>query len=301
MNKINKSTNNFAKNISLALFITLTIFVAEIVGGILSNSLALISDAYHMLIDISSLLISLGAFKIAKRELTLNKTYGYHRTEIIAAFFNSITLIFLAFYIFFQSYLRFVHPEEIHIKLMLLVAFIGLVANLIALFFLHKQAQENLNVKGAFLHILGDTLSSFGVIIGGIIIYFTQLFIVDAFISLIIGFMILYSALNLFKETMHILLEGTPSHLDVNQIIEKVKSINGVKEIHEIHIWTITSDMNALSCHLLVEEQPLSKSNEIMIAVNNLLKNEFKIKHTTLQLESKINTANCTCELNSLI
>lgn len=291
-----KSTNNMWK----ALFITLIIALAEIVGGILSNSLALISDAWHMITDITSLVISLWAFQIAKRELTLKKTFGYHRTEIIAALFNGIFLVFLVFYILHQSYLRFISPQQINTKIMFLVAVIGLIANIISISFLHKDSKENLNSKGAFLHILGDAVSSVGVIIGSVIIYWTKLFIIDAFISLIIGMLILYSAINLIAEAIHILLEGVPKHLSIDEITEEVKIIEGVEEIHDVHIWTITSGIYALSGHLLVEEQPLSKSNEILNEVTELLKKDFNICHTTLQLESTLNNGKCYCEFKRI-
>lgn len=291
-----KSTNNMWK----ALFITLIIALAEIIGGILSNSLALISDAWHMITDASSLFISLVAFQIAKKEFTLKKTFGYHRTEIIAALFNGIFVILLAIYIFYQAYLRLLNPPEVQTTIMLIIALIGLTANIISMSFLHKDIKENLNVKGAFLHILGDTLSSLGVIIGAVIIYFTKLFIVDVFISFIIGIITFYSAINLIAEAIHILLEGVPKHLSIDEITEEVKVIEGVKEIHDVHIWTITSGIYALSGHLLVEEQPLSKSNEILNKVTELLKKDFNICHTTLQLESTLNNGKCYCEFKRI-
>lgn len=271
--------------LKMALVIVLVIMVAEVIGGILSNSLALLGDAGHMLVDALALGLSLFAITLAGRPATLSRTFGYHRVEILAALINGVTLVLVSLYIFYEAYQRFLDPPVVNASLMLLVASIGLVANLAGLLLLRKVSRNNLNIKGAFWHIIGDTISSVGVIIAGIIISVTGWGIVDPIIAVFIGGIILWGAVRLVRKSSDILMEAVPEHVRVDEVIEAIQNVPGVEEVHDIHIWTITSGIHAMSAHLLIEDQRVSASSEIVDAVNNELSRNFDINHTTLQLE----------------
>jgi len=274
-----------SSRLKIALVIVSVIMVAEVIGGILSNSLALLGDAGHMLVDALALGLSLFAITIAQRPATLSKTFGYHRVEIMAALANGTILALVSIYIFYEAYQRFLEPPAVHAPLMLVIASIGLVANLIGLLLLRRASHENLNVKAAFWHILGDTISSVGVIVAGIVISVTGWGIIDPLIAVFIGCIILWGAVRLVKESVDILLEAVPRHLDTEEVIETMKKVPGVEEVHDIHLWTITSGIYALSAHLLIEDQQVSMSGQIVDRVNRDLSHHFGITHTTLQLE----------------
>lgn len=278
-------TSKGSSRLRIALVIVLVIMVVEVIGGILSNSLALLGDAGHMLVDALALGLSLFALAIARRPATLTKTYGYHRVEIMAALANGVTLVLVAVYIFYEAYQRFLEPPMIQAPLMLLVASIGLVANLAGIWLLRGVSHGNLNIKAAFWHIVGDTISSVGVIVAGVIISVTGWGVVDPIIAVFIGCIILWGAVRLVRESVDILLEAAPKHIQVDKVIETIKNVSGVEDVHDIHIWTITSGIHALSTHLLIDDQMVSRSAEIVEAVNQDLAQQFDIAHTTLQLE----------------
>ena len=274
-----------SQRLKIVLVIIVVIMVAEVIGGILSNSLALLGDAGHMLVDALALGMSLFAIRIARRPATATKTYGYYRVEIMAALANGIALALVAAYIFYEAYHRFLDPPTVQTTLMLVVATIGLIANLIGIQLLRGVSHGSLNIKAAFWHILGDTLSSVGVIVAGIIISITGWGIVDPIIAVFIGSIILWGAVRLVRESADILLEAVPKHIQMDRVIEMIKNIPGVEDVHDIHIWTITSGIHALSAHLLIEDQTVSRSAEIAETVNKDLAKHFNITHTTLQLE----------------
>ena len=274
-----------SRPLKIALAIVLVVMVAEVIGGILSNSLALLSDAGHMLVDALALGLSLFAITIAKRPATLTKTYGYHRVEIMAALANGTTLILVSLYIFYEAYQRFLDPPLIQTPLMLLVATIGLIANLAGMLLLRRVSRGNLNIKAAFWHIVGDTISSVGVIVAGIIILVSGWYVADSIIAVFIGGIILWGAVRLVRQSVDILLEAVPRHIQVEKVIRMIKKVPGVEDVHDVHVWTITSGMHALSSHLTIEDQMVSRSAEIVDAVNENLARSFKITHTTLQLE----------------
>lgn len=281
-----------SRPLKIALVIVLVVMVAEVIGGLLSNSLALLGDAGHMLVDALALGLSLFAMTIARRPATSTRTYGYHRVEIMAALVNGTTLVLLSIYIFYEAYQRFLAPPSIRAPLMLGVAVIGLVVNLGGILLLKKVRRRNLNIRAAFWHIIGDTISSAGVIVGGIIIAVTGWHIADPIIAVFIGCIILWGAIRLVRKSVDILLEAVPRHIQVNKVIEMIKNVPGVKEVHDIHVWTITSGIHALSAHLLIEDQLVSKSGEVLEAINQGLANHFNITHTTLQLECE-KSENC--------
>ena len=285
--EISHLTSEGRHPLKITLGIILVVMVAEIIGGTLSGSLALLGDAGHMLVDALALGLALFAITIARRPATPSKTYGYHRVEIMVALANGVTLALVAAYIFYEAYQRFLAPPIVQTPLMLLVATFGLVANLAGMFLLRRARHGSLNMKAAFWHIAGDTISSVGVIIGGIIIAVTGWYIVDPIIAVFIGGIILWGAVRIVRESADILLEAVPRHVEVDRVIETIKNISGVKEVHDIHIWTITSGMRALSAHLIIEDQIVSRSAEVVRAINRDLAEYFNIRHTTLQLECK--------------
>jgi len=297
-NETNLLTSLGNRSLKIVLAIVLVVMVAEIVGGILSGSLALLGDAGHMLVDALALGLALFASVIARRPATPTKTFGYHRAEIMAALANGTTLVLVSIYIFYEAYQRFLEPPHIQAPLMLLVASIGLVANLAGIFILRKARHTNLNIKAAFWHIAGDTISSFGVIIGGVIIYMTGWYIVDPIIAVIIGCIILWGAVRIVRESTDVLLEAVPKHIDVDKVIETIKSVSGVEDVHDIHIWTITSGIHALSAHLVIEDQMVSRSTEIVATINQDLARYFNMAHTTLQLECDDCPTGIICEIS---
>ncbi len=269
----------------IALVIVVTIMVAEIIGGLVSNSLALLGDAGHMLVDALALAISFVAIRIAQRPATTSRTFGYHRVEVMAALTNGVILLLIAAYIMFEAYQRFRDPPEVETTLMLVVAGVGLTANLTAMALLRRVRHSSINVRAAFWHVLGDTIASVGVIAGGIIIAVTGWGIVDPIIAAVISCIILGGAFRLVKESTDILLEAAPGHLEVAEVNQVILAVPGVRDVHDMHVWTITSGIHALSAHLLIEDQTVAHSAEIARAVEQSLFGRFSISHTTLQLE----------------
>jgi len=274
-----------SSRLKIILAIVVVIMVAELIGGLISNSLALLGDAGHMLVDGLALGLSLFAITMATRPSTPDKTFGYHRVEIMAALANGTLLVLVSIYIFYEAYQRFIDPPVVHATLMLGVASIGLTANLIGILLLRRISKDNLNVKAAFWHILGDTISSVGVIIGGIIIVFTGWRFADPIIAILIGCIILWGAVRLVKESVDILLEAVPKHVEVGEVLKTLEEVDGVDEVHDVHVWTITSGIHAMSAHLIIQDQSVSRSSEIVERVNRDMGERFHITHTTLQLE----------------
>jgi cobalt-zinc-cadmium efflux system protein len=274
------------KPLVLALAITAAFAVFELVGGWLSNSLALISDAGHMFTDVLALALSLGAAIIALREPTDKQTFGYLRVEIVAALLNGIALAVLAAIIIYEAFIRFQQPQDIDAELMLMVASIGLVANLTSAFVLRKHSHDNLNVKGAFIHVLGDTMSSVGVIVAALLIIFFGLVEADPIISAIIGVIILFNAIGVVRQALNILLEFTPGHIEVEEVRSELMKVEGVEEVHDLHFWTIASGVYSMSGHIVVKDQPISACSCIISACEEVLRERFHLSHTTLQLES---------------
>lgn len=290
----------YKRGLLIALSITASIMVAEAIGGVLSNSLALVGDAGHMLIDTMALGLSLFAIIIAQRPATPTKTFGFHRVEVLAAMANGAILILVSFYIFYEAYQRLLSPPTINASLMLPIAAIGLSANVVGIYVLRGMRRHNLNVRGAFLHMAGDTLSSVGVIIGGIVILVTGWYLVDPIISVLIGLIILGGAVRLVRESSDILLESVPKHIDMGSVVAEVTQIPGVQDFHDVHIWTITSGVYALSAHLLIEDQRVSECSQIIAEVNQLLGQRFGLGHTTLQLECESCESSPACDLRVL-
>jgi cobalt-zinc-cadmium efflux system protein len=271
------------RRLILALSITAGWFLIELAGGLYANSLALLADAAHMLTDLAALGLSLFALKISTRPATHEKTYGYLRAEILAALANGIFLILIGIYIFYESYQRFWAPPEVKSGPMLFVATTGLLANVVTARLLFHSRNENLNFRGAFLHVLGDTLGSVGAIIAGILMLFQNWYLADPIVSSIVAGLVLYSAWALVRESADILLEGTPSHLKISNILSDLRSVQGVVSVHDLHVWSIASDMTAMSCHVVI--RPNEDAGLVLAALSHLMREKYRIEHTTIQIE----------------
>jgi cobalt-zinc-cadmium efflux system protein len=266
--------------------VTGIIMLLEIVGGFFTNSLALISDAGHMFTHFLALLISFLAIYFAARPSNSRKTFGYYRLEILAALFNGIFVILVSFYIMYQAYLRFVNVQPVASMEMLVIAIIGLIANLVVAFLLHDHTHHDLNVKSAFVHVIGDTVSSVGVIVAAIIIKLTGIYQIDAIASFIIALIIIFWGISLIKDAINILLETTPSHIDIKLLRKQLMdSDRRVKDVHDIHIWELTSGKYYFSAHVVLGECRLSDGNKITSSLNKFLHDSYDIEHSTLQLE----------------
>ena len=272
--------------LGIALGITISFFIVELVGGLLTNSLALLTDAWHMLNHILALVFALVAAWLALRPVTLNKTYGYYRAEILAAFLNGIFLWAVAVFIFYQAILRIQQPAEVESLNMLIIAVLGLVANGLSAVTLSKSKDESLNVRGAFLHVVADTLGSVGAISAGVIMFFTEWYLIDPLISMMIGALIFYSSGRLVRDSLNVLLEGVPSHIDVSVLERRIVELKGVKGVHDLHVWCITpTKMCCMSGHVVMKKGTNRK--KLIATLINILKEEFGIDHTTIQLEDE--------------
>jgi cobalt-zinc-cadmium efflux system protein len=274
------------RNLGIALGITIVFFIVELVGGIITNSLALTADAWHMLNDASALAFALVAAWLAERPTDVKKTYGYHRTEILAAFLNGIFLWVVAIFIFYEAIQRFQSPATVESLEMLIIAIAGLVANGLCAVVLSKSKSESLNIKGAFLHVLSDTLGSVGAISAGLIMIFTRWYQADPLVSMLIGLLIFYGSLKLVRESINVLLEGVPYGIDVNAVEQRIIELKGVKGVHDLHIWCITpTRMCIMSAHVIVKKGTNKK--KLLSDLISMLKEEFGIDHTTIQLEEE--------------
>ncbi|MED2977133.1 cation diffusion facilitator family transporter [Bacillus swezeyi] len=272
----------------------LTFMAVEIIGGILTNSLALLSDAGHMLSDAAALGLSLFAVIVGEKAATANKTYGYKRFEILAAFINGITLLAISLYIFWEAFQRFFNPPEVESFGMLGIAVIGLFINIAAAWVLMRGGtSENLNIRSAFLHVVGDMLGSVGAIIAGLLMLFFNWNIADPIASVLVAFLVLISGWRVAKDSVHVLMEGKPKHIDLDALKKGLLSIPSVKDIHDLHIWSITSDFPSLSCHLTVSDN--SDRDRILKQVSEYLKKEFNLEHVTVQIEGEHHSHHDSC------
>ena len=285
------------RRLKFTLAIVLTVMAVEIAGGIFSGSLALLSDAGHMLVDALALGLSMFAIRAARRPATATKTFGYHRVEILAALANGAILVLVSAYIFYEAYHRFLGPSAVKTPLMLTIAIIGLFGNLGGVLLLNRVSRRSLNVRAAFWHVLGDTISSVGVVIAALVILFTGRYMADAIAAVVIGIIILWGAVRIVRESANVLLEAVPKGVETTQVIDFIQDVPGVNEVHDIHIWTITSNIYALSAHLVIDDQMVSKSMDIVRTVRQELARRYNISHTTLQLECESCPTGCVCEL----
>jgi cobalt-zinc-cadmium efflux system protein len=265
-------------------FATAVFVVIELFAGIRASSLALVSDAGHNFTDALAIALAAVGFRLQSKPADSVKTYGYHRAGVLTAFANALTLIGISLFIFYEAWQRFLHPQHVAEWTMLGVAAAGLVLNGSIMWGLHRDKDHDLNIRAAFMHMLGDAVSSVAIMIGAVAIHFTGLEIIDPILSVLIGVLIIWSAWDIIQESLNVLLEGLPRGLELTEVTGAMRQIDGVIDVHDVHIWCLGSSANALSCHVLIEDMPTSESDSILQRVNDLLC-RFHINHTTIQFE----------------
>lgn len=273
------------RRVMIALVLTGSFMLVEIVGGIISGSLALLADAGHMLTDTMALALAAMAFHVSKRPPGGNLTYGYQRFQILAAFVNGLSLLAIVGWILFEALRRFISPRDVLGETMLVVAAAGLVINLVSFIVLHTGDKENLNIRGAALHVAGDLLGSVAAIVAAIVIIFTGWMPIDPILSVAVAFLILKSAWSLVKRSAHILLEGAPEWLDAATMQERIVArVQGVGEIHHVHVWGLTPQQLMLTMHMSLEG-PVDSQSDVIRNVKAFLKDEYGIGHSTIEVE----------------
>ncbi|MBI2151068.1 MAG: cation transporter [Acidobacteria bacterium] len=285
-----------------ALIITAAFLVAEFLGALYTNSLALLADSGHMLTDVAAMSLSFFAMRFASRRATPTKTYGFYRVEILAALLNGVFLILIALYIFYEAYHRFFNPPEVKADWMLAVAVLGLVANLASAYLLFGKHHESLNVRGAFFHVLMDAIGSVGAILASIAILAGGYRAADPAISTLVAVLILWSSWVLIRDAVDILLEGTPAHINIVSLREQLEKVDGVKSVHDLHVWTLTSGVLAMSCHVVAHGGTFDRT-DLLTRVNGVARERFRIDHTTIQIEEadvpREMFASCNCHFGA--
>ena len=273
------------RRLAVVLGLTTLYLAAEVVGGLLTGSLALLADAGHMLTDVAGLGLALLAIRFAERPATPERTYGYYRVEILAALANAVVLIGISLYVLYEAYERFRHPPEVQSGAMLLVALVGLAVNVAGIFILRAGARESLNMKGAYFEVLSDLLTSVGVIIAGVVMLTTGWYYADPLISAGIGLFILPRTWMLLRDAVGVLLEGTPSDVNLAELRRAVEGVEGVAGAHDMHVWSLTSGVNAMSVHVVRADG--ASHDYVLAGVHARVTSDFKIAHATVQVESE--------------
>jgi cobalt-zinc-cadmium efflux system protein len=272
------------KTLTLSSVATLIFVAIEVVAGVKSGSLALISDAGHNFTDALSLILAAFAVYVQSKPADDQKTFGYHRAGVLAAFVNALTLVLISGFIFYEGFDRLRHPKPVEYGTMLIVAAAALVLNGVIMWRLNSDQKHDLNVRAAFVHMMGDALGALGIMAGAIVIRYTGWQQIDPALSIIIGALIVWTAWDIIKESLNVLLEGLPSGLALQSVTEEMRRVDGVIDVHDLHIWSLGSNAHALSCHVLIEDMPPSASDTILRRLNQVLSN-FHIHHTTVQFE----------------
>ena len=294
----NHDTNQVSlPKLIFTIILNLIITTAQIVGGIISGSLALISDAIHNLSDSVSVILAWFAQVLSRKPSTLKSTFGYKRAEILAAFINSVALIAISVYLIFEAVNRLLHPKPVDPKWMFWLGLLGLVANGISVLILEREKNKNINIKAAYLHLLGDALTSLAVIVGAVLIWLYNIIWVDAIVTVLIGIYLLVHTWKLLKESVTILMQMTPADIQITEIEMCLKKIDEVKNVHHIHIWNLTDKLLHFECHLNLEKDlQISETNKISEKVRKVLHDEFDIEHVTIQFEfGGKNNESCEC------
>ena len=269
----------------ITMLLNFTITIVEIIGGIISGSLSLISDALHNFSDGIAVIISYFAIKLKERPNSYKHTFGFKRAEILAALINSATLLAISFYLFYESIARLIHPTEVQGGLMTLVASVGLLANIIGTLLLKKSASSSMNIKAAYLHLLSDAVSSVAVILGGIAIYYFNIYWLDPVLTILISSYVLKESYHILTDALHVLMEGTPEGISLEEIKKAVESFDKVINIHHVHVWSVGENDIHLEAHIDIENMLISESDELREKIEKVLRDKFKIEHATIQFE----------------
>lgn len=274
------------KNLLVSIILNVVITIAQIIGGLLSGSLALISDALHNFSDVLALIFSYIANRLSKKEASIVQTFGYKRAEILAAFVNAITLMIVAIYLIFEAFYRFSNPEKIQSNIVIWLSLLGIIANGISAFILKKDANHNLNMKSAYIHLFTDMMASFAVLVGGLLMHYFQIYWIDSVLTFAIAVYLIFIGYDLLKESTQMLMLFTPSHLDINQIITEIHKIDGVGKLHHIHVWHLNDHELHLEAHLdCANDIKMSEFNQLLEKVEAVLLEKFQINHTNIQPE----------------
>jgi len=278
-------TSLTGRRLLLSVVITVAFVIGEAAAGYFSNSLALMSDAGHNFADALALILSWYGLWIARRPSSEKHSYGYHRVGILTALVNAVALVVIALLVFWEAITRLRQPEPVQSKPMIIVALIAILLNTVISLWLRKAAKEDLNVRSAYLHMVGDAVSAVGVVIAGVIVAFTGASIADPVVSILIGLLILWSSWGILKESVNVLLEGIPKGMDMWSVEQTINKVHGVLAVHDLHVWTVGSGMICCSCHITVEEQSVRSGENVLRAVTRTLEHDFGIAHTTIQIE----------------
>ena len=273
------------RRLLLSVIITVAFVIGEAAAGYFSNSLALMSDAGHNFADALALILSWYGLWIARRPSSEKHSYGYHRVGILTALINAVALVVIALFVFWEAISRLRQPEPVQSKPMIIVALIAILLNTVISLWLRKAAKDDLNVRSAYMHMVGDAVSAVGVVIAGVIVAFTGASIADPIVSILIGLLILWSSWGILKESVNVLLEGIPEGMDMWSVEQKINAVHGVLAVHDLHVWTVGSGMICCSCHITVEEQSVRSGENVLRAVTKALEHDFGIAHTTIQIE----------------
>jgi cobalt-zinc-cadmium efflux system protein len=268
-----------------SLVATVLFVIVEVAAGFKADSLALLSDAGHNFTDALALALAGLGFYFESRPANEVKTYGYHRAGVLAAFINALTLLLLAAFILWESYRRLLAPRPVDDVIMLVIAALGLVVNVAIMVGLHRDQGHDLNVRAAYIHMLGDALGSVGIIIGAVVIRYTEWHIIDPILSVLIALLIIWTAWDIVRDTLNILLEGLPRGMKLDTVCRAMCEIPGVKDVHDLHIWSLGTKTHALSCHVVISDIPPSESEPVLRRLNHMLEDRFHIRHTTVQFE----------------
>ena len=270
---------------ALSLIITLIFVFVEIGAGVFANSLALLTDAAHNFTDVLALALSWWALQLTSQPANREKTYGYHRAGILVALANSTTLVVIALGIFYEAYLRFINPPQVQADVLIGVGVVAVVINVVTALLVRRGAEHDLNIRAAFIHLMGDVMSTVGAVIAGVIIRFTNWNWMDPLVSVLIGVLILWSAWSIVRESVDILMESTPTDIDMDAMVRDISAVTGVRGVHDLHVWSITRSMRTLSAHLVTDDLSISEGAAIQTDVNEVLYHNYNINHATLQLE----------------
>ena len=276
------------RSLTISLVLIMLYMVVEVVGGLISGSLALLADAGHMLTDAAAIGLALLAIWVSGRPASIEQTFGFHRTEILAAMLNALSLWFIAALIFFEASRRFDDSPDIDGVLMLVVGVVGLFVNMAAAWVLHRSSGESLNVEGAFLHVVADLLGSVAVVAAGVLVMSFGWDIADPIFGIVIGVLILASSFRLLWKVVHVLMEGTPAHLDLHQLCQRLEELDGVTGVHDIHAWSITTGYDALSAHVTADAAVMADPNPVLQRLRAIASSEFGLAHVTIQLEDSM-------------
>ncbi|MBI3779802.1 MAG: cation transporter [candidate division NC10 bacterium] len=296
---LQESGRSVHRRLKIGIVLNLLFALTELVAGLAAGSLALLGDAWHNFGDVIGLVVSWVALRQVERPATEHKTFGYHRATILAALGNGVALMLITLWIFYEAIRRLKHPELPGAAVMMAVAGIGFVMNLALAFSLRRKTRD-VNIRSAYLHLLSDACVSLGVVAAGAIILLTGWSLIDPLLSLVIGLLILVGSWDIVAETLNVLMEGVPRGVDVDRLLQAVQSFPEVKDTHDLHVWSLSSHVYAMSCHLQVADLPVSQGNQLLDRISQMLKERFGIAHTTIQLEADACPPQEACSLNAL-